>query len=298
MQFLNRDVSRSHHAPGGIDHDKTLLIASRHGANWNHIFSILFPGREPIPSPCKNLAAQTRKVVDSSPIDYEASNNSTQEAASLSPDSQNLETFDVRRTIELPTAIEAELRIITNTELAPVEAGLRLQVEDIVRRCLARLAASPLPTREKTAGSEIPQEVASPILDQANTRSYLPPPVIASQSHQASVTSNASTTYYPPALNFYEEPPYLAPNIPSPMPYLPFPMDMPVPSVHPYSDSGYESSQSACHCYCHRPNAYANPMQSNIYSTTSLQQCGYLDVQLTFIDIFGRNLCSSFHSTS
>ena len=130
--------------------------------------------------------------------------------------------------------VETEIRNIINTELAPIEATLRTQLEDIVRRCLSRVA-------ENFQLSNVPPS-ASPSLP-------VPPPQgdrdgpSAEHPHMADTTSDA--------LDFFQEPPHLDADASASAPGPAYPTSYDT-APGGFSDSGYISSSSnCCQCSCH-----------------------------------------------
>lgn len=155
-----------------------------------------------------------------------------------SPRSQELRNFEIYQRTELPLFVETEIRNIVNTELAPIEATLRIQLEDIVRRCLSRMA-------ENFQLSNVPP--SSTVNTNASPSLPAPPP----QSEHASqlvelprMTGTASA-----ALEFFQEPPHLNAFASASAPGPAYPNDDTAPGLS--SDSGYSSGLSSCQCSCH-----------------------------------------------
>ena len=135
--------------------------------------------------------------------------------------------------------METEIRNILNTEFAPIEATLRTQLEDIIRRCLSRMAEnfqlSNLPPSSTVNTTASPSLLApSPQIEQVSPLARLP---------RVSGTTSAT-------LEFFQEPPHLNASASASVPGPAYPSSHEITPGHS-SDSGYGSCFSSCHCSCH-----------------------------------------------
>ncbi len=176
-------------------------------------------------------------------IDYEAEKPSPKNLERSSPRSQELRDFDAYNRTALPLLVEANLRALVETQIAPIEEYVRAMVVDIVRSCQStvvrnfRLTITPTPLPDDRAHSYF-QTVTSVEHDM---QTHEDPAQISTHD-----TAGNST-------DFYKEPPHLNTEA----------IASPQNLVHEYnsftgsqflsSDSGYGSLPGplACSCPCH-----------------------------------------------
>ncbi|KAL9035856.1 MAG: hypothetical protein Q9180_004626 [Flavoplaca navasiana] len=156
-----------------------------------------------------------------------------------SPRSQNLEDFETYSRTELPRLVEANLQVMVNAQIAPLEESLKAMLVDLVRRCQSTVAQNygrinPITTAD--GGAEHPKARTTPSVEQTTTT---PTKVTLSQLADGQSTTNPPQHDGP---YFFEEPPLLTANeadaIAALFPSLPH---------NDAFDSGY-GSQRACCC--------------------------------------------------
>lgn len=180
-------------------------------------------------------------------LDYEVYEEITELDETSSPRSQALNNFDTYRRTELPLAVENEIRHIINTELAPIEATNRNQLEDLVRRCLSAMAVN----------VQISQIPASSTVDDSSTSSA---PTLESQQNPSTGVNLGPSTYMnneDTILDFFQGPLHLEPEVSataqdlSSLAAVATSRDIEDTTTQMFSDSGYGSAGWSCACSCH-----------------------------------------------
>lgn len=205
-------------------------------------------------------------------LDYDADDLTLGNLESPSPRSQELRDFEAYNRTTLPLLVEANLRAIVESQVAPIEERVRAMVVDIVRTCQSTVArnfhlmvAPNLSADDQTAPSTQPT---------ASAEAAIQPQEDAAQAFLDDSGRKS--------LDFFREPPHLNAE-------AGFSFSGPISSVggsqDPNSDSGYSSLPCSCSCSCHD---YSNTW--NTANGKELSSCS-LDLQLT--NNKGRSSCQS-----
>lgn len=208
----------------GVDEEKMRLITETWGVSWEGIYEILFPGA-PIPSPYYEAQHFAPVIFDSS-----------------SPGSRELRDFEVYNRATLPLLVEANLRAIVESQVAPIEERVRTMVVDIVRTCQSTVARNFHLTIAPTS--------------QAHDR-------ITSSPQASSSYENATHTYEEPihdsayaiagnSLDFFREPSLLTGEASASLPIAMYNHSNSINSQSQSQDSGYGTLTDTCDCLCHR----------------------------------------------
>ena len=139
--------------------------------------------------------------------------------------------------------MEANIRVVVDTEMKPIEENLRSLVVDMVRRCQSTVEENFRMSRRPRLGDGI-----DPSLQE--------PGIIPSSQADENCRSNDSQSPEVNAENrvtdFFHEPPHLAMDVGSSYTELPLNINPSESSQSPLVDSGYGSSmQGPCSCICH-----------------------------------------------
>lgn len=122
------------------------------------------------------------------------------------PNSRGLADFEAYNRTELPRLVEANLQVMVNAEIAPLEESLKAFLVDIVRRCQSTVAQNY--SRIKSSESSA---IAAPIAP-PNTVSSMPFIEAAHSHYPPSMTVPEVTTSInniSHVQSFFEEPPLL-----------------------------------------------------------------------------------------
>ena len=176
-------------------------------------------------------------LADLIPLDYEAQDISPDNVESLSPQSLELRDFETYNRTALPLLVEANLRALMESQIAPIEERVRAMVVDILRDCQSTVARRFHLTRSPTLlVNDRTQSPSQPTnLFQAGVQSGAEHPI-----------SRDETTDDP--LDFFREPPHVASEASTS--FL-GPINTVMGLQNPTSDSGYASLPSSCGCSCH-----------------------------------------------
>ena len=214
------------------------VIISTWGISWEGIYEILFPGAS-VPSPCKPYYERGKSSlrVDLAALDYEADDITPDSLESSSSRSQELRDFEVYNRTTLPLLVEASLRPIIESQIAPMGE----MVIDIVRTCQSTVARNfnllIAPTSSVGDRTPPPLEIT-------------PSVEAAERTHEESPqTLLDGTTRKSP--DFFHEPPHLGAEASASS----------LSSTYHYRnlagrqtldlDFRYESSSVPCSCTCH-----------------------------------------------
>ena len=126
--------------------------------------------------------------------------------------------------------------------MAPIEATLRTQLEDIVRRCLARMAENFQFFNEPPFAAEDTTTPLPGLLPRNEPHNIVPPLPFAIPAPGA-------------AIDFFQEPPHLDAEASASAPSVAQPGQGALPT-----DSGYGSN--SCPCSCHLAQNYSVPVYS------------------------------------
>lgn len=257
----------------GVDPDKMRMITETWGISWEEIYEILFPGA-PTPSPCRYNQQHSRYYIISrlTKLDYDAHDLTLADLEPSSPRSQELRDFEAYNRTTLPLLVEANLRAIVESQIAPIEERVRAMVVDVVRTCQSTVArnfylmvAPASSTHDRTQPST--QTTAS---TEAAAQSQ-------EESTQAYLDDTGETSS-----SFFREPPHLNAEAGS---SFPGPISSIGGSQNPYSDSGYSSLPCSCSCSCHD--------YSNTWNTANGKELSSCSLHLQLMNNKGRSSCQS-----
>ena len=173
--------------------------------------------------------------------DYEADDLLSENFEIFSPRSQELRDFEAYNRTTLPLLVEANLRAIVESQIAPIEERVRAMVVDIVRTCQSTVARN-------FHFTIAPGSIAGDRM-QSSSQTIASPERAAYTLGEPAQTNLVGTVDN--SLDFFHEPPHLnaeaSASIPGPV------------SNHnsfgshqsSHSDSGYASLPSSCNCSCH-----------------------------------------------
>ena len=165
-----------------------------------------------------------------------------------SPGSRELRDFEVYSRTALPLLVEAHLRAIVESQVAPIEERVRAMVVDIVRTCQSTVARS-FP-RTITPNSLVQDRGTSTTQASASND-------ITAFPQEEPVHGSAYGTAGN-SLDFFREPSLLTGEASA---SLPTPMYDHSSSINPQSqshDSGYGTLPNKCDCHCHRDSTTGN----------------------------------------
>ena len=223
----------------GVDQDKMRMITETRGISWDGIFEILFPGA-PVPSPCKCYRNESRNAVraDLTIPDYGIQDLPAENVEQWSPRSLELREFETYNRTALPLLVEAHLRALMESEIAPIEERVRAMVIDILRDCQSTVARRFHMTRSSTllANNQMPALSQATTLDQADVH-------MSTEYPQLPTDETAEGP-----LNFFHELPHVTSESGA---SLPGPMTTATGFQDRSSDSGYASLRTSCGCSCH-----------------------------------------------
>lgn len=174
-------------------------------------------------------------------LDYEAGDLSLESFQPSSPRSQELRDFENYSRRTLPILVEANLRAIVESEIAPIEERVRAMVVDIVRTCQSTVARNfhitvrPASTAEDQMQSSS-QVISSPEITTPRQR----------ESAQPSIETPVANS-----LDFFREPPHLNMEAGTLFPELTYDYSSVTLGRNHNSDSGYSSLPNSCQCSCH-----------------------------------------------
>lgn len=165
-----------------------------------------------------------------------------------SPGSRELRDFEVYSRTALPLLVEAHLRAIVESQVAPIEERVRAMVVDIVRTCQSTVARSfPLTI---TPNSLVQDRGTSTTQASASND-------ITAYSQEGPVHGSAYGTAGN-FLDFFREPSLLTGEASASLP-------TPMYDINPQSqsqDSGYGTLPDECDCHCHHDSTIGNTASS------------------------------------
>lgn len=192
-----------------------------------------------------------------------------------SPRSQNLEDFETYSRTELPRLVEANLQVMVDAQIAPLEESLKALLVDLVRRCQSTVAQNYgriNPTIPADGGAELPKATTPTLVDQTPTTSAK---ATLAQSADGKSTTNEPQHDGP---YFFEEPPLLTGNeadaIAALFPSLPH---------NDAFDSGY-GSQRACTCVFDEPDYNLD--------CKFFRDSKFGSMNITNYTVWGKSICS------
>ena len=159
----------------------------------------------------------------------------------FSPRSQELRDFEAYNRTTLPLLVEANLRAIVESQIAPIEERVRAMVVDIVRTSQSTVARN-------FHFTIAPASIAGDRMQSSSQTIASPERAMHTHGEPAQTDSVGIVDN---SLNFFREPPHLnaeaSASAPGPV------SDYNSFSRHQnsYSDSGYASLPSSCNCSCH-----------------------------------------------
>ena len=155
-----------------------------------------------------------------------------------SPRSQELQDFEAYNRTALPLLVEANLRAIVESQIAPIEGRLRAMVVDIMR------------TSQSTVARNFNLMNAPTSLVDDRTQPHSQTVTLAELGthtrEEPTQTSGDDAADNPSEL--YREPPHLNAEASA---ATPGPVSIATGSQDPSSDSGYSSNPQSCACSCH-----------------------------------------------
>lgn len=227
----------------GVDHEKMRMITENWGISWEGIYEILFPGA-PIPSRCKcNLERFWYSIKSHlTTLDYDADEVTLGNPESLPPRSQ-----EPRDPTTLHPSIEANLRAIVESQVAPIAENVRAMSVDLVRTCQATIAHNF-------------HLMIAPV-SSANDRLHL-------STQTAASTEAAGQTYESidqfrdetrgSSFDFLREPPHLNAEASTSSISSNYNYNSVAGNQNQSSDSGYPIISFSCSCSCHESNNLEN----------------------------------------
>ncbi|KAL9134542.1 MAG: hypothetical protein Q9175_004270 [Cornicularia normoerica] len=226
----------------GVDQDKMRLITETWGVSWEGIYEILFPGA-PIPTPY-----------------YEAEDLLLENLEPSSPGSRELRDFENYNRTTLPLLVEANLRAIVESQIAPIEERVRAMVVDIVRTCQSTVARNFHLTIAPTslANDRVhssSQAIASNVI---TTHTHEEPALISTDGTAGN------------SLDFFREPSFLNAKASASLPGPMYKQSSTTADQNPSLDSGYASLPYFCDCSCHDYSIASNTANGETSSTCVL----------------------------
>ena len=199
-------------------------------------------------------------------LDYGLDNLSPANLEASSPRSQELQDFEAYNRTALPILVEANLRAIVESQVAPIEEHVRAMVVDIVRTCQSTVA----------------HNFRSTIAPNSSTNDRMQPSLQPITSIESTAHSLAEPAQLPSndtagnSMDFFREPPPLNAEASASLP-MPLYNHSNVTGHHSQSsDSGYGSlldpgsSLQPCSCSCHDySNAWNTANGENPLNTVS-----------------------------
>ncbi|CAF9941891.1 hypothetical protein IMSHALPRED_003086 [Imshaugia aleurites] len=187
--------------------------------------------------------------------DYEAEDSLPGIFEPSSPESRELRDFENYNRTTLPLLVEASLRAIVESQVAPIEERVRAMVVDIVRTCQStvarnfRLTIAP----SSSAGDRLQssQAIAS-VEDATHTRE---------EPDQTSVDGTAEDS-----LDFLREPSLFNAEASESLPDLIYNHNDVSGHESQSSDSGYGSLSKHCDCSCHDYSSAWNTANGELFS--------------------------------
>ena len=174
-------------------------------------------------------------------LDYEVDDHPPESLEPSSPRSRELRDFEIYNRTTLPLLVEANLRAIVESQVAPIEERVRAMVVDIVRTCQSTVARNYHLTISKTSSAKNRMRSSSPATAAAETT--VPTIVEPAQEAVNDATGNS--------LDFFREPPHLNAEASASVPGPVYNHTDFTEYQNPSSDSGYGSLQERCGCFCH-----------------------------------------------
>ena len=174
-------------------------------------------------------------------LDYEVDDLSLESFQPSSPRSQELQDFENYSRRTLPILVEANLRAIVESEIAPIEERVRAMVVDIVRTCQSTVARNFRST--VTPASTADDQMLSSSQMVSSTEITMPR---QPESARPSIENPAAAS-----LDFFREPPHLNMEAGTSFPNMTYDYSSVTLGQNSNSDSGYSSLPNSCSCSCH-----------------------------------------------
>ena len=194
---------------------------------------------------------------DETVLDYEADNLLQDSLEPASPRSQELRDFEAYNRTTLPILVEANLRAIVESQIAPIEERVRAMVVDIVRTCQSTVARNFLTISSPSSNNS-----------QLQSSSQIKPSIENSVHSHRDSTQLSMDGMGGNSLDFFREPPHLNAEASALVPDLTHAPYSVTESQSQNSDSGYGSLPNTCGCSCHH---YLNT--SNLANGKKLLYC-------------------------
>ena len=172
------------------------------------------------------------------PSDYEADEASAESVEPSSPRSEELRNFEAYNRTALPLLVEANLRAIVESRIAPIEEHVRARIVDIVRTSQSTVARNFNLMNAPTSSADDRTQPHSQTVTLADLRTQ--------SREEPARTSGDDSTDHPSEL--YREPPHL--NAEASATSL-GPLSSRQEFQNLSSDSGYSSIANSCACSCH-----------------------------------------------
>lgn len=190
-------------------------------------------------------------------LDYEVEDISLETLEPLSPSSRELRSFEIYNRTTLPILVEANLRAIVESQVAPIEERVRAMIIDIVRTC------------QSTVARNFHLTIAPASLSNDRIRSSLPP-IASTETNTTSLPEaiepavNDPMTTTDSSQEFFNEPPHfdVGDNASLQGPMSDWDIISPenrTGLVDQVSDSGYASLPHFGGCSCHTCNTMNAP---------------------------------------
>ena len=170
--------------------------------------------------------------------DYEVDEVSTESVEPSSPQSEELRNFETYNRTALPLLVEANLRAIVESQIAPIEERVRAMIVDIVRTSQSTVARNFNSMNAPTSSADDETQPHSQTVRLAELG--------ALSIDEPAQTFGVDDADHPSEL--YHEPPHLNAEVSATFPDS---VSIATGSQNHSSDSGYSSLPNSCACSCH-----------------------------------------------
>ena len=170
--------------------------------------------------------------------DYETDEVVPEIVEPSSPQSEELRNFETYNRTALPLLVEANLRAIVESQIAPIEERVRAMIVDIVRTAQSTIARNFNSMNAPTSSADDETQPHSQTVRLAELG--------ALSSEEPAQTFGIDGADHPSEL--YHEPPHLNAEASA---SFPDPVSIAIGSQYHSSDSGYSSLPFSCPCSCH-----------------------------------------------